>query len=244
MLEFSKVSQKTGEFKQNVLCNICSKIFQNKYDLDSHIVSIHRGKILNDIPVLMDQKGKIVEDHINEEEKKVLEIQETISSHISNVHEEEKFKNQDQNWTFNPTEEKKFKCSICFKVFGKESTVKRHISQVHMYKCPFCSMKFGHRHELKRHFISHEGKGKLPFFSCHICSKVFQTKSDVSSHISNVHEGEKLQNQDKHGSPEIFKCFICSKVFSARYNLKEHFSSAHPKKIIYQQTLPIKKFQK
>jgi uncharacterized C2H2 Zn-finger protein len=166
----------------------------------------------------MDQKGKIVEDHINEEEKKVLEIQETISSHISNVHEEEKFKNQDQNWTFNPTEEKKFKCSTCFKAFGKESTVKAHISQVHMYKCPFCSMKFGHRSELKRHFISHEGKGKLPFFSCHICSKVFQTKSDVSSHISNVHE--------------IFKCSICSKVFSARYNLKEHFSSAHRRKLI------------
>ena len=38
-----------------------------------------------------------------------------------------------------------------------------------------------------RHFISHEGKEHLTCFPCHICTKVFQTKFDVNSHIASVH---------------------------------------------------------
>ena len=45
-----------------------------------------------------------------------------------------------------------------------------------------------YRDQVDRHFISHEGKKQLTHFSCHMCTKVFQTKFDVNGHIASVHE--------------------------------------------------------
>jgi len=66
--------------------------------------------------------------------------------------------------------------------------------------------------KLEKKLSGHEEKK----FPCHICSKVFQKKSDVNRHVLSVHEGKKP-----------FKCDSCDKCFSQKHHLNEHVKQVH-----------------
>ena len=57
-------------------------------------------------------------------------------------------------------------------------------------------------------------------FDCQCCSKIFSSKSNLSSHMRNVHKDQESENN--------FKCEKCRKVFKNDVNLKRHIKIYHP----------------
>ena len=187
--------------KKEFLCTICLKKFSTRGIVLQHISRAHPLHFKN-----FDAKAAVKED-------------------ISNDHEGEKLENQDQDLSPNTTEDNRFQCSICSKLFGTKATLKRHISQVHEKKqpvqCPFCPTVLNFKHNLKRHIALVHERSKP--FQCLACPKKFGTKMELKRHISAVHEKKKL-----------FKCDLCESRFSQRGSLKYHISAVHEKKKPFQ----------
>ena len=72
----------SSENKENLLCSICSIMFTNKYDLDSHMINIHQSKTLENFKCYICLKVYQTREDINkhfigDHPGKELEIQET-----------------------------------------------------------------------------------------------------------------------------------------------------------------------
>ena len=187
--------------KKEFQCTICLKNFSKKGTVIQHISRAH--------PL-----------HF-----KILNAKAAVKQDISKVHEGEKLENQDQDLSPNTTENNEFQCSICFKFFVTNATLKRHISQVHEKKqpvqCPLCPTVLNFKHNLKRHIALVHEKSKL--FKCDLCGSRFSQISSLKTHISAVHEKNKL-----------FKCDLCESRFSQSGSLKYHISAVHEKNKLFQ----------
>ena len=82
------------------------------------------------------------------------------------------------------------KCHICLKVFSDTTRMKRHLlshSDKKPFKCHLCGWGFHQKTNMERHLASHtkEGEGH----PCTYCNSWFTTKSVVSLHIRDAHQG-------------------------------------------------------
>ena len=83
------------------------------------------------------------------------------------------------------------KCHICNKVFSDTTRMKRHLlshSDKKPFKCHLCGWGFHQKTNMERHLASHtkEGEGH----PCKYCNSWFTTKSVVSLHIRDAHQGK------------------------------------------------------
>ena len=112
-------------------------------------------------------------------------------------------------------------CSCCGKAFGKNTTLKRHLSLVHNADssvsklfCPYenCSKKFIHKELYQGHLNKHEG---VRPYSCSNCLSKFHDK-----YKKNKHELVCVAEL-------VCQCDNCGKVFTDRSAMNRHKASHH-----------------
>ena len=133
------------------------------------------------------------------------------------------------------------KCEKCDKTFSTSTSLRKHIRVDHggNFKCDSCGQSFvkelglnvhiAHKHNVDHNYIKNRNKNRNyqqkvqrpkrksdNMYKCEKCNKEFLTKSYLTTHIENVHEGLKR-----------FKCDTCGKSFSQSGELKRHMAKLH-----------------
>ena len=110
---------------------------------------------------------------------------------------------------------KPFKCLICEKRFGQQSTLIRHY-RIHTgerpYQCRICSQTFNTSSNRLVHMKTVHSDERN--YHCQQCQKSFNLKSHLLSHIQNIHCPSELRKR--------FTCTKCSKSFLSKHNFKQH----------------------
>ncbi|XP_069972405.1 uncharacterized protein [Penaeus vannamei] len=112
------------------------------------------------------------------------------------------------------SDEKKYVCDICGKVFKHEYTRDKHVKTVHQDKrdhmCPQCGSLFKAKAYLDQHLSQvHTTKERV---KCLQCGHDFKTMSNLKSHIKSVHNSR---------NPK-YTCETCNKTFMAPKDLARH----------------------
>ena len=108
-------------------------------------------------------------------------------------------------------------CGEYFKMLAQHILYKHETSKP--WKCNLCDFSHASKYGLNAHKKRfHESENNM--LSCHICSYAAKLKSNLKSHIRQVHD------------KMIVKCDICEKQFSNETTLKEHIKLSHLGKLL------------
>jgi uncharacterized C2H2 Zn-finger protein len=86
--------------------------------------------------------------------------------------------------------EKQFICDICSKLFYRKNELKEHMythnitMDQNLHVCPTCGHSFKTAGKMRDHTRATHSQS----LSCQVCSKTFQTKSNLSQHMK-LHAG-------------------------------------------------------
>jgi uncharacterized Zn-finger protein len=203
-------------------CYECLKKFKSEKDLEEHLKE-HEDYENEEITVVDECRQTFEKNVSNNGSQDILcdlvvdnyENIEILDEHF--LEQEEKKKNSAKTKIKNI--DLRYICDTCGKVFNLKSHLKRHNLRKHadhnacIYECFICSKKFAVKSDLTRHMISHES---MRNFECGQCQMKFKSRSNLLSHIKNVHNTDRLDAQKKHF------CSICSKSYFHLRHLKYH----------------------
>ena len=211
--------------RKSVQCDICSKIYIDKYHYRSHYKQMHERA--NDVKCNICMKtysnAKYLLEHVdrmhtNFESKfkcdaceKFFKTELEVKSHMKRVH----------------MKINKFKCKICEKSYFTMGELKHHSkinhndqSQRELFECNYCKKNFVTKMNRDLHIKRmHE---KLKNFKCDSCENIFFSKAEVRSHYETMHFGIKKKEA----------CQYCNKEISARF-LQTHIDAVHPIYLIW-----------
>jgi len=135
------------------------------------------------------------------------------------------------------THSRPFKCSLCFRRFGKRWNLREH-HRTHLpvrgetvwgkMQCRFCSQSFATRSLLRRHMKEHAESGPpvLRPFSCRRCGKAFVTKNGLQTHLGRCgrDKGRIPMGSQRDSKERRFVCHHvgCGRAFAQKSDLKRH----------------------
>jgi len=120
----------------------------------------------------------------------------SLAAHIRKAHSEKQFKCDHFNCNFiaktksefkqhQGIHDKKFKCSICEKLFSNKSELTKHSLIQHensdRFKCHVCDKRLTSKQALRNHLQTHEENIEKKF-SCQRFSKSFRLKDHLQAH--------------------------------------------------------------
>lgn len=110
--------------------------------------------------------------------------------------------------------QKKFECSVCFRIFHAKDQLQDHMKQAHQVK----SIK---REISSNGTIRKDGPGVR---HCSFCSETFRDKWKLNRHISKSHQSDMSLKNTTTDSSRPFKCDHdgCQKFFKSKQALKSH----------------------
>merc|ERR1712098_355396 len=115
---------------------------------------------------------------------------------------------------------KPFKCTVCYRSFGKKYDLKIHCrlhSDELVEKCKLCKMTFKDPANLRKHVKNiHQNKDKPKPFSCRYCHKQFSRKESLKKHFQ-IHLKERM----------VYECKQCETCFTLKHNLNKHMKKYH-----------------
>lgn len=207
-----RIRRPKSELICNFPCDLCSKKFTRKNDLQKHRKQIHKDapEILDKRKILLERNSQLLQKcKIHTEDgkecfkceicKKIFNIRFNFIRHQT-IHNDcdENFKDKNV-------------CEICGKIFNALSGLKRHIKEFHNKikerSCELCGKNFANKSVLNEHMNIHTNK--RPFF-CEICGKSFKQKSALYTH--NLFHSNEFK----------FSCTICGKKYRRARALKIH----------------------
>ena len=106
-----------------------------------------------------------------------------------------------------------FSCEFCGKTFKTPYSLKDHVvvhTKEKRHICHLCGEGFGHSSSLRLHTMKHTGQKP---YTCATCGKSFPTSSRLRGHSF------------VHGQIELHKCHLCKNVFRKEENLLKHLLS-------------------
>jgi len=107
------------------------------------------------------------------------------------------------------TEDSKYKCSTCNKIYETSKALKRHSSSCNskqIYNCDICNRKFNSNQCFRNH------TSKCKSLVCSVCNKELSCKHSFELHTKNCGN---------------FKCEKCGNTFNSRYKYISHCSKIH-----------------
>ncbi|XP_050403539.1 PR domain zinc finger protein 10 isoform X1 [Patella vulgata] len=149
----------------------------------------------------------------------------------------------------------KVRCPYCDKTFRRKDHLKNHLL-IHdlnrtTWDCEICDKSYIREESFKFHQAMHQATD-TDSLNCFICDECFKTKTDLISHLKDVHnryqsitgkartlkcpECDKmfLCNKDVkrhmvvHTKRKDYLCEFCSQVFGRKDHLSRHYKCAHP----------------
>ena len=216
-----KMHQKNAHQNEKFVCEICQKAYISEVYLNRHM-KVHQYVSTTNSSLECDTRGKLFSS-----------IQ-TFRTHKLYVH----------------VKERKFHCSECNNIFGRNSTLMMHIRNVHgdgtrNYKCDKCEKAYKMKGDLDVHINSVHKKIRV---KCNICCKEYTNRKSMKFHRKYVHDmkrksrekceicQQKVLNLKLHKKVVHLKtrnikhkCDSCEKEFSQKPYLRNHIKAAHNK---------------
>ncbi|XP_059812629.1 zinc finger protein 652 isoform X2 [Hypanus sabinus] len=199
--------EKQIEEKQNLTCEKCPRVFNNRWYLEKHMTVTHsRMQICDKCGKKFVLESELVLHQQTECEKNIQCVScgkcfkklWSLHEHIKVVH---------------GFAEKKFSCEICEKKFYTMAHVRKHMvahTKDMPFTCETCGKSFKRSMSLKVHSLQHSGEKP---FKCENCDERFQYKYQLRSHMS-IHIGHKQ-----------FMCQWCGKDFNMKQYFDEHMKT-------------------
>jgi KRAB domain-containing zinc finger protein len=199
---------------ENHRCEICFKVFANKYYLKDHMRTHQpkvQCKICNKSLTVQSMKDHMRNHELKKHAKKFncdkcgkdFFLKRLLAFHLST---HLKFKN--------------FKCEVCFLSLASKLNLRNHLRITHgienqEFKCRKCSFTSTNHKEALLH-RSKEHNGNL----CKICDKTFWRKKIFENHMQ-IHENIDTKRQS---------CKVCGMKFDSLRGFEIHFDRSHRNK--------------
>lgn len=178
------------------LCNVCSKSFDSRQELDTHMES--HSMDTDDLDEISNADSTEAPDSKKQHFCRLC-CKSFPSRSLLNVH-----------YTHTHRDKPQYECDFCGQVF----TIKRELAthrRVHsgepLHACGICGKIFGTKQLLKKHYVWHTGNRD---FVCPKCGKAFYQKGHLTQHMM-IHTG---------GRPHV--CQLCKKTFIFKFDLNRH----------------------
>lgn len=112
---------------------------------------------------------------------------------------------------------KLFYCRVCYKKFDYKLPFEKHMEQAHNIAM----------------VVMEKISAEETFYSCPVCSQLYQTDDILSAHMTNRHQVELVLEDDDGGvkPPNVFQCSDCSSKFNSLDSLDAHLAEKHGKRI-------------
>lgn len=200
-------------------CDFCGKKMTKIHSLLNHMINFHmknEKKFICDLCPMKFPKKCLMAMHITTSHQMLIKCKicdaklkpANMRKHVRFMHEKN---------------DEKFDCKKC----GKNFKAKKNL-QVHMkihnkpFKCEKCSQKFQMHAVYKDHLAWHENP---KVFTCEICEKVCNTRSNLTNHKKDVHLPDEITKK--------FECRYCDYKAKQKRTLKRHETHVH--KDIYEE---------
>lgn len=145
-------------------CGLCFENFEATALLKDHQKNIHGGAFLCDLCG-----------------KKFFE-KKSVKRHVLMLHAKVK---RSKKMTQVP--KRNVKCNFCDMIFVDQKSVNAHILGKHTYKAPFKCKECGKTFTKESNYKAHERSHAEDTFVCNICSKEFNFKPYLQTHLKNIH---------------------------------------------------------
>ncbi|XP_059223050.1 uncharacterized protein LOC106084789 [Stomoxys calcitrans] len=226
---------------QQLRCEACCKVFRLKKYLRRHKIYFHTSKGGDENA----KDSKMLERKYRCDKCwKTFATKKHLTGHDRYMHKSETLD-----------------CDICEKSFNRPYLLREHLATSHKgekrHACPVCPEAFTQRNSFCRHMrTSHpqewkrmknesalsetikgyrrETRGESTVYVCIHCSKEYDKRCAMFSHVKRLHKRTTQQLADANGSTiptrkkKAHACSFCPKAYSSRFCFSQHMRKCHP----------------
>ena len=241
---------KVEGIESDIICNICSKGFNTKQALATHVSKSHRDACnvcFEQFESKQDLEGHMVKAH------SISDFQETRRCVICDISYERKGLGRQKLREHMKSEHNiGFKCQTCQMKFPSKLKLKQHKKEHKAAKpdntetnlCSLCGKEFKNKQTFQHH-VSKRSCKQWHSKKCLICNITFESRSLMLEHIAAKHQYIVLYNCPECNSRFMTKkglkthtpcntenvCPICGKIFTTPTSLRTHIAYIHEGKI-------------
>lgn len=224
----------------DLVCVICSDVFEDFNTLHTHMVDTHFSNFTCDVCGVCFLEKPRLDAHLKrhkDDERHTCEICGKVfksnhykDMHVDIVHKKKaiircprcdecfmSYAAKNKHLTEAHGQKRTYPCNLCDKVYNRQKTLTEHQRRNHQkvlkHQCEYCDQRFYLPSRLKEHMATHTGERN---FRCEYCEKSYPRLKSLQYHIRT------------HTNDRRYRCHLCGQAFIQNASLKSHIKSHHP----------------